>query len=70
VRLHDGEGLVVYNLAWGRDMGDLWEHVTTNCWPHVEGRPIDFFLTSQVVSVSDPISGVVLLEQEPHPDET
>lgn len=70
VRLVTGEELLVHNIAWGRDLGDLWEHVTTNCSPFIEGQPIDLFLTSHVVTVTDPATGRTLYEQEPRPDET
>jgi len=70
VRLVSGQEVLVYNSAWGRDMGDRWEHVTTNCSPFVEGQSIDFFLTSHVVNVSDAASGLLLFVQEPRPNET
>jgi hypothetical protein len=70
VHLADGQQLTVHNTAWGRDMGDKWEHVTTNCSPFVVGAPVDFFLTSHVVSATDPDTRRVLFEQAPRPEET
>lgn len=52
--LRDGRRLVVYDIAWGYDFGDQWAHVTTNASPGVEGASLDFFYTSEVVSVIDP----------------
>jgi hypothetical protein len=70
VRLVDGQELVVYQSVWGRDLGDMWEHVTTHCSPEFHAHQPNFFLTSHVVSISDKASGMVLFEQEPRPDET
>jgi hypothetical protein len=70
VLLADGELLLVHNAAWGRDFGDEWEHVTTNCSPYVAGAPVDFFLTSHVVKITDPDTGKMLFERTPHPGES
>jgi hypothetical protein len=69
VTLAGGQQILVYDVAWGRDMGDRWEHVTANCSPSVSGHDIHFFFLSEVASVSDPESGKVLMEQEPCPGE-
>ena len=70
VKLFDGRELVAFDVAWGRDIGDLWEHVTTNCSPPQPGRPTDFFYMSDVISIVDPDTRKVLMEQTPDPGET
>lgn len=30
IEMADGHRYVVFNICWGRDMGEDWEHVTTN----------------------------------------
>jgi hypothetical protein len=54
VMLQDGRHLVVYDIAWGYDIGDPWAHVTTNISPGRDGASVDVFLTSEVASVIDP----------------
>jgi hypothetical protein len=54
VMLQDGRRLVVYDIAWGYDIGDQWAHVTTNISPGRVGVAVDLFWTSEVVSVIDP----------------
>lgn len=54
VVLRDGRHLIVFNIAWGYDIGDEWAHVTTNISPSSTGIPIDFFYTSDVALVIDP----------------
>ena len=68
VRLVSGTELFVYDVAWGRDIGDYWEHVTTNCSPPVPERNVDFFYMSEVAAVLDPDTRAILIEQTPHPD--
>jgi hypothetical protein len=57
VMLQDGRRLVVYDIAWGYDLGDQWAHVTANIGPGREGTAVDLFWTSAVVSVIDPDTG-------------
>jgi len=64
VRMATGETYAVFNLAWGRDMGAAWEHVTTNISPDVEGASLDFFLTDDVVKLEDPRTGETLWEKD------
>lgn len=47
----DGRVLTVFNIAWGLDDGEDYEHLTTNISPGVEDASVDFFLTSEVRSV-------------------
>ncbi|WP_170984188.1 hypothetical protein [Rhodoligotrophos defluvii] len=67
VRMATGEELLVCDVAWGRDAGDIWEHVTANLHPSNQDQGIHFFILSDVVSVADPDSGAVIIEQEPAP---
>lgn len=64
VKMATGETCAVFNLAWGRDMGAAWEHVTTNISPDVEGASLDFFLTDDVVKLEDPRTGETLWEKD------
>ncbi|MBL7253205.1 hypothetical protein [Paractinoplanes lichenicola] len=54
VTLQDGRCLVVYDIAWGYDIGEQWAHVTTNVSPGREGAAVDVFSTSEVASLTDP----------------
>jgi hypothetical protein len=54
VMLRDGRRLVIYDIAWGYDIGDQWAHVTTNISPGREGAAVDLFWTSEVASVINP----------------
>jgi hypothetical protein len=60
VTLKSGLRLTVHNIAWGYDIGDEHAHVTTNISPEVGGATIDFFLTSEIQSISDLASGAPL----------
>jgi hypothetical protein len=62
VALRDGRRLMIFNIAWGYDIGDEFSHVTTNVSPDVGGAEIDFFSTEDVASVVDPETGVVLFQ--------
>jgi len=65
VWVEGGQTYVVYNIAWGYDIGDEYSHVTTNVSPPVEGRTIDFFLTNEIEEVIDPTTREVLWHR-PH----
>ena len=52
--------------GWGRDYGDLWEHVTA----HTDKGEIEFFYMSEVVALVEPDTGTVLATQVPAPGET
>ena len=69
VALAGSRRFLVHDIAWGRDFGDLWEHVTTDTSPATSGRESHFFFLSEVASVSDPETGKILFEQEPAPGE-
>ena len=58
VRLSDGRSVRVLNVAWGRDLGDEFDHVTTNVSPSLDSEDtIDIFYTSEIEALSDPESG-------------
>ena len=58
--LRDGRSLIVYNIAWGYDIGDDWAHITSNISPSLEDVAVDFFYTSDVVQLDDVDTGDVL----------
>lgn len=60
LRLADGSERRVWNVAWGRDLGDAWEHIITNASPFVEGAPIDLLDTEDVIEARDNVTGEVL----------
>ena len=70
VRLASGEAIDVYDVSWGRDFGDVWEHVHTNVMPPTPDRSHHFFHLSEVESVCDPDTGEVLVAQQARPGET
>lgn len=57
VTLTGGRVLTVFNIAWGIDEGEYYEHLTTNVSPRVEGVDADFFVTNEVRSVIVPETG-------------
>jgi hypothetical protein len=69
LRMANGEELEVFDVAWGRDAGDFWEHVTVNCSPNVKGRPIHFIMMSDVEAAIDPTTRQVHLKQDSRPGE-
>ncbi len=74
VRMASGEELTVYNgTGWGRDYGDMWEHVTAQVTPLSDPRrdfDTHFFYLSEVECLLDPDSRAVLISQVPAPGET
>lgn len=68
VLLSNERALTVYNIAWGDDLGDDFEHVTTNASPKVDGATIDLFFTDEVASIIDPLSGILLWETDGTPN--
>ena len=58
VRLTGGRVVRVFNIAWGRDDGQDFDHITTNISPEPPGEhSIDFFLTSEIEAILDPETG-------------
>lgn len=61
VLLTEERSIRVLNVAWGRDMGARHDHITTNISPEPkEPHTIDFFLTAEVLRISDEESGEIL----------
>ncbi|WP_144430593.1 hypothetical protein [Jannaschia donghaensis] len=44
---------VFIDIVWGYDIGDQYAHITTNVSPGREGLEIDFFFTSEIISLLD-----------------
>ena len=54
VRLADGREFVVYNIAWGYDLGNEVAHITTNISPEpAVSHTCDFFAADEVVEIRD-----------------
>lgn len=64
VTLTEGSVLTVFNIAWGSDEGEDYEHLTTNISPSIQGSSTDFFLTSDVWSVVAPEAGQLLWSRD------
>ena len=56
--------LTVFNIAWGEDFGDDYEHVTTNISPSIDGTTVDLFFTDEVTKIVEPTSGAILWETD------
>jgi hypothetical protein len=61
VTLKSGRQLTVHNIAWGYDICDEYAHVTTNISPEIAGASIDFYFTSDIQMIVDPVSGETLV---------
>ena len=58
VQLEDGRVLRVYNVAPGRDLGDEFDHVTTNISPSPAcDHTVDVFYTNEIAGLVDPDTG-------------
>lgn len=57
--LSNGRASKILNIAWGRDDGADFDHITTNISPSTDGLPIDFFHTFEIVSLKDENGGVL-----------
>jgi hypothetical protein len=64
LELSGPRSLEVFNIAWGEDIGDDYEHITTNISPEVNGTTVDLFFADEVASVIDPASGKILWETD------
>jgi len=62
VFLKDGTEFVVYNIAWGYDIGEEYAHITTNISPDVEGASIDFFHSNQISKIVNEETEQVVFE--------
>lgn len=54
--------LAVFNVAWGDDLDDAFEHITSNISPSAEGASIDLFFTDEIAGIVDPATGQTLWE--------
>ena len=67
VRMANGAEFTISNgTGWGRDYGDLWEHVIA----HTDDGRVEFFYMSEVEALIDPDTRAVLASQKPVPGET
>jgi hypothetical protein len=65
VELTENRSFRVFDIAWGRDMGDAFDHITTNISPGPkELHSMDFFFTSDVIRIIDSETGAVLFQNE------
>ena len=59
--LADGKKIEIHNIAWGRDMSEPFDHITTNISPSPDcPHTVEFFTTDKVVLLMAPESGAVL----------
>ena len=68
LELSGPRSLEVFNIAWGEDMGDDYEHLTTNISPDIDGTTVDLFFTDEVARIVDPASGALLWETDGTPN--
>ncbi|MFH1498697.1 MAG: hypothetical protein ABII82_12830, partial [Verrucomicrobiota bacterium] len=65
VQLTGDRAIRVLNAVQGRDMGAIYDHITTNIAPEpTEPHTIDFFITSEVLSIVDEANGANLYRNE------
>ena len=57
VFLSNARTLRIFNAVWGQDLGEDFEHITSNISPNVDGATIDFFFTDEIASIVDPVTG-------------
>lgn len=68
VELSANRSVDVFNIAWGEDMGEEYEHITTNISPSIAGTDIGFFFTDEVAAIIDVTGGAVLWETDGKPN--
>lgn len=62
--LSGNRSLSVFNVAWGEDMGDDFEHLTSNISPAFDSAAVDLFFTDEVETVIDSETGTVVWETD------
>lgn len=67
VELSDDRTLTVFNIAWGEDVGDDFEHLTANISPSVGDNVIDLFYTDEVARLVEPTTLAVLWQTDGTP---
>jgi hypothetical protein len=70
VRFADGDELSGRIAGWSRDLGNAWEHVYFDGSKSSGQEQCYFFSLSEVLSLLDPQTSRVLIEQAPAPGET
>ncbi len=68
VELSGDRSLTVFNIAWGEDLGDAYEHLTANASPFVGDAAPDMFFTDEVATLVDPNTGAVLWRTDGTPN--
>jgi hypothetical protein len=66
--LSERRQLEVYNIVSGDSFGDIFENVTTNVSPRVQGATIDLIFTDEVSKIIDPVTGERLWENNGPPN--
>lgn len=67
VRMADGSEFETFDgSSWGRDVGDLWEHVTAEA----NDGSVRFFYMSDVEALLEPSTRVILASQTPAPGQS
>ena len=63
VILSSGRRIRVWNVAWGCDESDCFDHVTTNISPRpAEAHEIDFIFTGEISAIVDPFNDETLFQ--------
>ena len=70
VRMANADEIEVYQVAWGRDHGDMWENIHAYCSLEAGEGEVHFLYLSEIESLWDPATGALLMEQVPAPGET
>ncbi|MBN9466714.1 hypothetical protein [Brevundimonas sp.] len=65
LELENGATFRAFNSAYGRDMGDEWEHTILNCSPTIDGEEIMLVRTSDVLRAIDPMTSAILYTRTP-----
>lgn len=64
VHLDNNSLLIVWNIAWGYDVGDEYAHITTNISPEITNCGIDFFYTNEIQKIEIRTNGKTLYDRE------
>lgn len=64
VYLDNDRVLIVWNIAWGYDIGDDFAHITTNINPEIKNADIDHFYTNEIQIVEDQTNGRILYDRK------
>ena len=60
LELANGTTFRSFNIAYGRDYGDEWEHFTLNISPRIEGEVVEWLSSGDVRTALDPQTAEVL----------